>query len=77
MMSDEEFDRLGRRHRLTPEEEQRWMEELWARCTFERMGWRHEKIRRRGFNLRETNDEPRETRRHNLRAAGQNRHLYD
>ena len=54
MMPDAEFDRLGRRHRMTAEEERAWFAELNSRKAFERMGWPHEKIRRRGHNLHET-----------------------
>jgi hypothetical protein len=33
MMPDEEFDRLGRRHRMTAEEEQAWFAELYSRMS--------------------------------------------
>jgi hypothetical protein len=77
MMSDEEFDKLGRRYRMTPEQEQRWREELQERCKLERLEWKDEKANRKGFSLKETNSEPREPRRYSVRISTTTKHLHD
>lgn len=48
MMPDKEFDRLGRRHRMTAEEEQAWLAEVYRRAKEERDWKNAEKIKTKG-----------------------------
>jgi hypothetical protein len=62
---------------MTPEEERQWVAELEQRCKLERLEWTGEKANRKGFNLRETNSEPREPQRYSIIISTTTKHLHD